>query len=860
MNIYLNQNQWTLKGYWPWVPLNNKEIGKGIEAMGVTQWIPATIPGGVHYDLYRAGLIEQPHKDINSIKCEWVENRWWAYKTCFNKPDITGQKIELIFKGLDYSAMIYLNDEFLGEHEGMYELVTFDITELVRENNQIIVLFKNVPQEMSQIGKTSLTTTQKSRFNYKWDFSTRMVNIGIWNDVLLKVHKSSSLGDVYLTTDVDVKEKSGLIKADIEVISHNISSEINSMKLKTICRTSDGSIAAQKEVQAILGNQQIILEIGDARLWYPNGYGDQPLYSIEIILIGNDDVLDSQNYKTGIRKLEYSRNDKSPEDSLPYTFVINGEKIYVRGFNMVPLDHMYGNVNEGHYEQIIEAMKHTNANLVRVWGGGIIEKEIFYELCDKNGILIWQEFIQSSSGIDNIPSKRPEFLELLKKTAKTALKEKRNHVSLTVWSGGNELMSEWDKPSNYEDENIAMLKELVGKMDSQRLFLPTSASGPSEFITKDKGVSHDVHGQWTYQGNPEHYKLYSGSDSLFHSEFGVDGVSCVKSLSKFLSEQYLKPVSMMESLVWRHHGEWWDTLERDRNFFGEILGISEFSDCSQWIQAEGLRFIVEANRRRQFNNSGSIIWQFNEPWPNTSCTCVMDYYGEAKMAYYWVKNAYEPVAASLDYKKLDYGIGDTFEAGVYLACNSVLSKASVAVLVYSINGELLLEKKFDTGAREHELVDLGNISFEVTKSYQELFFVRLRTIVDGVLRPENMYVFSTRSELMYSSARNLKGAKLEITTLEEGNKCECSVGSTNTIKLSYSVKNTGWAAALHVRAYEATDAYWITADNNFFTIFPGEEINVTISCKRKCAAGFLSEYTGEDSCDPQIGFRCFGDM
>lgn len=169
------------------MPLNNKEIGKGIEAMGVTEWIPATIPGGVHYDLYRAGLIEQPHKDLNSIKCEWVENRWWAYKTYFNKPDITGQKIELIFKGLDYSAMIYLNDKFLGEHEGMYELVTFDITELVSESNQLIVLFKNVPQEMSQIGKTSLTTTQKSRFNYKWDFSTRMVNIGIWNDVLLKV-------------------------------------------------------------------------------------------------------------------------------------------------------------------------------------------------------------------------------------------------------------------------------------------------------------------------------------------------------------------------------------------------------------------------------------------------------------------------------------------------------------------------------------------------------------------------------------------------------------------------------------------------------------------------------------------------
>ncbi|MEI2401085.1 glycoside hydrolase family 2 TIM barrel-domain containing protein, partial [Paenibacillus phytohabitans] len=419
----------------------------------------------------------------------------------------------------------------------------------------------------------------------------RLVNIGFWDEIILKVHQQASIAEAALYTDV--QDGAGVIDLTIH-IDHNETAPNKPLLLETTCYRPNGECVYHNEiaVQPEEVEKHNVFQIEKPELWYPNGYGGQPLYRISLVLRDGERILDHKQYKTGIRKLEYIQNDDSPEEALPYTVAINGKKIYLKGFNMTPLDHLYGNVTREHYQYLLKKIVRANGNMVRVWGGGIIEKEIFYELCDQYGILVWQEFIQSSSGIDNIPSKKPEFLKLLTETATAALKEKRNHVSLTIWSGGNELMDEDFKPSTYEDENLAQLKKLVERYDHNRLFLPTSASGPVEFVTEKKGVSHDVHGNWRYGGNPYHYQLYAASDSLFHSEFGMDGVSQFKSLRKFLGERHLKTTKMSDHMVWRHHGEWWGTLIRDQELFGPIEDISTFVDCSQWIQAEGLRYII----------------------------------------------------------------------------------------------------------------------------------------------------------------------------------------------------------------------------------------------------------------------------
>ncbi|MFD3261706.1 glycoside hydrolase family 2 protein [Paenibacillus lentus] len=865
--ILLNDLKWEVKGYWPWVPLKGTSMELGQELMGVTEWMSATVPGGVHYDLYKHGWISHPYFDLNSLHCEWVENRWWVYRTTITRPDQSGTRIELVFKGLDYEAAVYADHILLGEHKGMYTPAVFDVTDLLaqRETVEISVLLKQAPDEMGQIGKTSATFTQKSRFNYKWDFSTRLVNVGIWDDVMLRVHQDFSFGEISVTADVKVDEQKpeeiiGLIHVQAEINTHVNRNEEQMLTAQMICSNPDGSVQLIKLIpvhNTVYNGEALQAElcIPQPRLWYPNGYGEHPLYNLELKLLTEDGTeLDSRQYRTGIRSLEYRHNEGSPSDALPYTIVINGERIYMKGVNMTPLDHLYGNVTVEQYEMMIRLMKAAHINLVRIWGGGIIEKKAFYDLCDENGIMVWQEFIQSSSGVDNIPSKLPEFLELLGKTARTALCDKRNHVSLTIWSGGNELMSEPNKPSDYSDSNLAMLKELVEQYDPARLFLPTSASGPVEYITEEKGLGHDVHGHWKYMGNPTHYELYGSNDNMLHSEFGVDGLSSIKSLAKFLNEDNLRPVSMEDSAVWRHHGEWWDTLSRDEELFGSMKEVRQFSACSQWIQAEGIRFVLEANLRRKFQNSGSIIWQLNEPWPNVSCTNLVDYYGETKMAYHWVKQAFRPLHVSLDYRSLQACPGTRFQGNVYVHSRGA-EHNEINAEILNAQGQVLHRQVFEVEGNDDRAVNVGMLEFTVPELEDALLFIRFSFLDAEGRHQENLYVFSTSKEQPYAPALAIEGGSLNVQLEEPWQAIGNLQGAW---KSCYKITNTGSEAVLHIHPEEITDKYWMEADEQFFTLFPGESRMVSVSCFPKRAGGFLAQenYQINDG-QPQIRFLSF---
>ncbi|MCU6711336.1 hypothetical protein M6D81_21820 [Paenibacillus sp. J5C_2022] len=856
----------------------------GSELLGVTEWLPATVPGGVHDDLYRSGWIEHPWFEQNSLACEWVENRWWVYRTTIDEIHLgENESAELVFEGIDYEALIYVNDQLLGEHKGMFHEAVFDISGRCRSEGPLVlsVIVKHAPDEMAQIGRTSETHTQKSRFNYKWDFSTRLVNIGIWGDVYIRIADSCTLEDTHVIAEPTLDTAQGIVRVSAAIRNAAIKEEETKARYERLSLhvqvfDPEGNECACNHVDvSAAGHTELELEVAKPELWFPNGYGEQPLYEVTVQIRDGERCLDKQSLLTGFRTLRYERNEGSPQEALPYTFVVNGVKVYIQGVNLTPLDHLYGNVLPEQYAYMVEMMKRGGVNMVRVWGGGLIEKEEFYDLCDRNGIMIWQEFIQSSSGVDNMPSKQPEYLRLLKLSAVSALKRKRSHVSLTVWSGGNELMEAPNKPCTYEDENIAMLKELVERYDSQRLFLPTSASGPVEFITREKGVSHDVHGFWKYQGNPDHYSLYGDADHLFHSEFGVDGLSSAKSIRKFVGADNQSPASMKDNLVWRHHGEWWDTLERDEALFGSMKTLESFSDASQWMQAEGLRFILEANRRRQFRNSGSMIWQLNEPYPNISCTSLIDYYGEAKMAYYWMRQAFLPAAASLDYRKLDYGIGEVLDAPVFVVGRGGTQTAVLAE-AYGSDGQLRWSKTFHSGLDEEGRSRLaGRLHLPITEELRGLFMIRLTLSQSGNGHASDGsqadYFFSAGrdgEEPVYAGAVSLRGAVLQVSGVgrwepEEPAELVINASGTATLGLSslrrsYIVENTGQALALHVRCEETTNGYWLAASEQFFTLLPGERKEVEVSCFRKKCGGLLAEDKSAASLPPDLIFRCFG--
>ncbi|WP_044297580.1 glycoside hydrolase family 2 protein [Robinsoniella peoriensis] len=838
----LSNCEWKVKGYYPWVPLKDRSMETGKELLGITEWLKATVPGGIHYDLYRAGLISDPYKDMDSFKCEWVENRWWLYKTVVHSKVIQGKYQSLIFKGIDYKAIIYVNGMEKCRHEGMFEPITLDISNEAAsgEDIELKVLILHAPDEMGQIGKTSQTFTQKSRFNYKWDFSTRLVNLGIWDDCYIRFEDEALLEEPCIYSDY--QDSKGFISFEVK-ISERYSGQ-GKYEAEAILEKDGIKIQQVFPVLAKRVTGSFVVE--NPLLWYPNGYGSQELYKLKLTLKKNNRVLDNYEAEIGIRSVQYRNNEGSPENALPYTFCINEVPVYIKGVNMTPLDHIYGNVSDSHYEHLIKMMKNMNVNMVRVWGGGVIEKDVFYRLCDQYGILVWQEFIQSSSGIDNTPSKRPVFLNLLKRTAESALRRIRSHTSLTVWSGGNELTDNDFVPAGYEDENIAMLKKLVESMDPQRLFLPTSASGPNEFINKEEGVSHDIHGNWNYMGNPEHYELYAGSDSLFHSEFGTEGMCSVRSLEKFLSDEYRNLLPAEDNMAYRHHGEWWCTYKRDQDIFGERNNMEQMSKCSQWLQAEGLRYILEANRRRKFHNSGSIIWQINEPWPNVYCTSLIDYYMEPKMAYYWSKTVFSDLTVSMDYRKLDYQPGELFQGTVYVGKEQPEADMEYLLTceVIDLKGRSILQKEQAGKADCTKTLKAMNLQFRLPQIQDEMFIVRLRVKMNQQ-SSENLYFFGCGDGMPYEAAMGMEKGELVVKQQNE-----------NDGVIKAEIRNTGNTPVLHIHPY-CEESYDLLCDRSYFTLFPNESAEIKVQYTAKSESGFLNHQVKENNGIPNIKMDYF---
>ena len=682
---------WELGASYPYVAIMTCAAETGQILNSIMDSIPATVPGCIHNDLLRAGKIPDPYFEMKSLQCAWVENYWWTYKTNFTlEESLKGRHIRLHMMGIDYEATISLNGQSCGEHIGMYTPFKMEITDRVKlgAENTLSVLLKNPPQEMGQIGYTSRTHTQKARFPYKWDFSTRLVQMGLYDRVLIEDFGLAALE--YVRIDTDVRGNVGRLRAESELTVF----EPGEVTVSCQARLAGQPVASDRRtVHLEAGTQTVVslLSIAAPQLWYPNGSGEQPVYDVEITVEDAGGLSDCQTFTAGFFTREYRRAERAPAECLPYSVVINGCQPYIKGINMVPFDIMYGRIQPETVEHFLRLARDAHINLIRIWGGGLIESEYFYDLCDRYGLMVWQEFIQSSSGIDNVPSKDPEFLELCRRTAIHAVRTKQHHPCLTFWCGGNELEDEHRVPSTFADENIAMLKDIVDRYDGKTFMLPTSATGFFEFLdVTQPGKNYDVHGPWKYGGAQEHYSIYNCSDSQLHSEFGVDGMSNLDSIRTVLSPENLK-VQTMGNAVWRYHGEMWDTSDRDYQIFGPLPeeALDEYILSSQFIQAEGIRYALEANRRRAFSNVGSIVWQFNEPWPNVSCTNLVDYYGQPKLAYYGLKLAFRPAYPSLRYEKLLFAPGETADLQLFMTSDLKPGEWELSARVIRSDGQEL---------------------------------------------------------------------------------------------------------------------------------------------------------------------------
>lgn len=767
MHISLSGSDWMLLGLVPteWVWRRIGESGVDLDNLRppVASWIPAVVPGDVQSDLLDAGVMPDPDVDLNSRACEWTSQRDWVYRKEFRLgTEGVGKRTFLRFEGVDYSCHVFLNGRRLGSHEGTFTPFEFDVTDALKwdGDNTLLVIVEHAPSEpdvQGQIGWTSRIRLWKPRFAYQWDWCTRLVPLGIWDEVTLITVDRARITDVWVRPELTWGEGTAT-RAVVHVsVSLDVLEQFAGAVEVSLVDSSGQPCGSPCLLD--VGSQpgavtcRCAVDLADPRLWYPNGTGDQPLYRAHVAVKTGGQTLDERTVRFGVRQVRMLANDDAPADALPYVLEVNGTRTFIKGWNWVPVSQLYGRRREQEYRHAVRMAKEANCNLLRVWGGGLLERELFYDLCDEAGIMVWQEFPQSSSGIDNEPASDSEHLEYVRSQAEQMVPRRRNHPSLVIWCGGNELFTSDYKPLGYDHPNIAVLKDVVERLDPGRIFLPTSPSGPVFGASPDlKGRMHDVHGNWSYMGDPGHYRFYNSIDPLLHSEFGTEGAGNLPTLRRILSRPYLWPPDRTNE-AWVHHGSWWINRERVEELFGPIGGIEEFVRASQWVQAEGLRYCVEASRRRKWRTSGAIPWQFNESWPNASCTNVLDKYGHAKPAYWTVRNAYAAYLISAEYERLRWDPGGEFTARVWVNASSPLPEDCEAVWEWfdAISGERAAGAVLGgvTVGRIPGAQCVGEVRVSLPEA-PGVFALRLALRCGGETLARNEYLFSTRKEAAFA--------------------------------------------------------------------------------------------------------------
>ncbi len=756
---------WTLLGTLPYQAEFSPALLQGEDMPYMVPPIKASVPGCVYKDLWDAGIIENPYYDLGSLHCEWVANRWWIYRADFTiEKDDLSMLLHLTLRGIDYAAKIYINAALVGSHEGMY--IPFDaiINNFVTAGkNKLVIVLENAPDAMGQAGYTSKTRHLKARFNYKWDFAGRLVSLGLYDDVTLTAQDGAYLENPLISTKCLVEPaKDGCsfeLTATVQLCCQRVGKYQLSLRI-------DGEEHLTKSLYCIRGSKEITLKttIENAKLWWPNGSGAQPLYQVTLTLFHKKEVCDYVKKQVGLRTLAHVKTEDMP-DALEYQILVNGKKIYRKGTNIVPLTLMTGALPQKQLEDTLLAAKKANINFLRIWGGGHFESEAFYDLCDKYGLLVLQEFPLSSSGCDDLPSRDEHFLSLLRKALPGQLKRIVSHPSFCEFDGGNEMenfrfASQPDHETHaatFEDPILNRFLGWVNEYAPGAYMLPSSGSGTNTIYKKgDSANNHDVHGPWNYLGAAEHYDLYNGTSCIIHSEFGCAGMTNFDSMKEFLSPEHLRLTTALKDGVWYHHGGSWDGYEKTiRPLFGDLsaLPLADYALINQYMQYEGLRYAIEAHRSRAWHTVGTMTWQFNEPWPNVECSNVYDFYGRKKLGYYALQEAYASVTASLQYDKLFWREGDCFEGRLTVQNDFDVAAAGLTVSICSLDGNTVyVQKKFNGMVKANMPTAMGNIVWTIP-NIMSGFLVRISgKIADTAVEREYLMFIAeiSRTELFYN--------------------------------------------------------------------------------------------------------------
>jgi beta-mannosidase len=638
----LSSLSWKLTGFTPhaWRFAQTMEIG--IEPIPEVPPINAKVPGSVQRALRRARLLPDWNVDLRSRDCEWVENRHWIFETALRDDWFSDSDAfcRLHCDGLDGNGEILLNGQSIGRFDNAFIPYSFDLSPFLQASeNRLQIVFECPSRWLGQVGFTSQITDWKPRFNYTWDWTPRLVQIGVWDKIRLEVGDGFELATIRVQTDFDWATQRGWLRVCAD--ARGAFTERHKVRI-VLEDSADGRVLSAQAYTP----QQIFagIEWNDLKvqLWQPNGQERRNFYTARVQLIENGRVLQEESRRVGFKSIEWKACKNAPPEADPWLCVINGAPIFLQGVNWTPILPNFADCSEDDYRQRLEQYQELGCNLVRVWGGAFLEKDIFYDLCDELGILVWQEFPLSSSGLDNWPPEDERAIEELCHIASAYIQRRAHHACLLMWCGGNELQGSLDggktgvgKPVDNSHPLMARLQKLVANEDSTHRFVPTSSSGPrfmADAADFGKGLHWDVHGPWNVSGDWDEWKQYwKNDDSLFRSETGCPGASGADLIQKYADELAVVP-GTLDNPLWRRSSWWIDWPEFVKEFGREPEDIQEYCAWSQERQKTALVIAARECKKRFPACGGFLLWMGHDSFPCASNTSIIDFLGRPKAA------------------------------------------------------------------------------------------------------------------------------------------------------------------------------------------------------------------------------------
>jgi beta-mannosidase len=668
-------------------------------------WRPAIVPGSVVDALVRAGEIAEPRHARDSRAAEWVADRSWVFRRpVVLQPNRPGETVVLELDGVDPGGTVFWDGQEVGCISGLYRRGRIDVTEWAEAGpHMLAVVVPPAPASEPQVGRTDRVRVHAPRMGYGWDFCPRLRHQGIWKSARL-VTSRAHIASLTATSGLDSAGAHGTV--DARVVTDAVHSAPLRLRGELLLR---GTVVASSEAVAGHGMTRLRLDVERPRVWWPNGVGDQPLYDLRLTLTAGAPgdaaaPLAVATRRVGFRHVEWLPNEGAPPAALPYTVHVNGVAMPAIGWNWVPADALYGSAPEARVRHLVELAASSGARLLRVWGGGLIETDAFYDACDEYGLLVWQEFSQSSSGMQSAPATDAEFIAYLRAEAEAIVPTLTHHPCLALWGGGNELDEGGMPLTDDRSPALAALSEVVRRRDPGRAWVPTSPTGPEfhnrlDRIRSNPDGQHDVHGPWEHQGLERHHELYNAGTSLAHTEFGVEGMTNLRTLEALIPEPDRWPADRTNA-TYRHLGEWWNNADLlQRVFGGRLHDLEVMQHASQWLQATGLQYAVEADRRRWPRCSMVLPWQLNESFPNAWCTSSVDFRGDTKPAFDAVRRAFLPRRTTIRVDRSAWHEHDTFEAEGWAWSESRVSPGSaVSMRLRGLDGTVYAEAEATLGA------------------------------------------------------------------------------------------------------------------------------------------------------------------